>query len=304
MDILNYFKALADITRLRLLNLLIHFELNVNEIVSVMGMGQPRISRHLKILLDSGLLNSRRDGLWIFYSAVTGGNGSKFIKSIKPFLNDNNSSNKDIDRGKAVFESRKEETIRFFDSIADNWTELKDNIIGSLDFNSLIDRYMYDCDLAVDVGCGNGDLIPQLLKHADNVIGVDRSGKMLDQAKKILSKQADRVNLRLGEIEHLPLKDNEADTAIANMVLHHLSVPGDAIIEIHRILRQNGNFILIDLAKHTNELMRTKYGDRWLGFNDKDISEWLIQAGFFIKEKSEYEVQENLKIMLFLSEKK
>lgn len=304
MDLINYLKALSDSTRLRLINLLIHFELNVNEIVAVLDMSQPRISRHLKILLDSGLLNSRRDGLWIFYSVASNGNGSRFLESIKPFLEENEEFEPDIERGKLIIESRKEETIKFFDSIAGNWGKLKENIIGPFDFNSLIDKYMNECDLAVDIGCGNGDLIPQILNHAKNVIGVDRSGKMLEQAKKILNKNAGRVSLRLGEIEHLPLKDNEADTAIANMVLHHLSTPADAIIEICRILKAKGNLIIIDLAKHNNELMRTKYGDRWLGFNDKEITKWLTNTGFVIKEKSEHEVQEDLKLMAFLAERK
>ena len=125
MNQVNYFKALSDNTRLRLINLLIHFELNVNEIVSVLEMGQPRISRHLKILLDSGLVTFRRDGLWIFYSAVSSGDGSNFIKSIKSFLKENNEFVRDIEHGKLIIENRKEETIRFFDSIAGNWAELK-----------------------------------------------------------------------------------------------------------------------------------------------------------------------------------
>ena len=186
MELLNYFKALSDKTRLRLFNILTHYELNVNEIVSVLGMSQPRISRHLKVLLDSGLISFRRDGLWIFYS-VNNGDSRNFIDSIKILLNSESEFTTDIERCEKIIKDRSVETTRFFNKVAGDWSKLKQNIIGSFDINKTIAQYMKKCRLAVDVGCGTGDLIPTLLANADNVIGVDRSQKMLGQAKKNLS---------------------------------------------------------------------------------------------------------------------
>jgi ubiquinone/menaquinone biosynthesis C-methylase UbiE len=302
MELLNYFKALSDKTRLRLFNILIHYELNVNEIVSVLGMSQPRISRHLKVLLDSGLVSFRRDGLWIFYS-VNNGDSRNFIDSIKIFLNSGSEFTTDTERCEKIIKDRSAETTRFFNKVAGDWSKLKQNIIGSFDINKTIAQYMKKCRLAVDVGCGTGDLIPTLLANADNVIGVDRSQKMLGQAKKNLSLNADRLSLRLGDLEHLPLSDNEADFAVANMVLHHLSSPLDAIEEIFRVLKRKGTFVIIDFLKHSSEQMRTKYGDRWLGFERQEIKKWLKAAKFIINDEAEFDIQNGLKVILLLAVK-
>ena len=189
MDISNYFKVLGDKTRLRLISLLINHELNVNEIVAILGMGQPRVSRHLKVLLDSGLATFRRDGLWVFYSIVVNGEAGQFIKSIKSLLQNDKELMTDLERSKIIIENRAKETVKFFDSIAGDWSRLKETIIGDLDINALIDRYIKKCGLAVDIGCGNGDLIPYLLTFAEKVVGVDRSQRMLEQAKKLIAEE-------------------------------------------------------------------------------------------------------------------
>ena len=303
MKILNYFKALSDKTRLRLFNILLHYELNVNEIVSILGMSQPAISRHLKVLLDSGLIKFRRDGLWIFYSVLNNGDGHDFIDSIKTFLNSESEFSTDKDKCQKIINQRSTATTRFFNKVAGDWGKLKQNIIGNFDINAIITQYMPKCRLAVDVGCGTGDLIPDLLTKADNVIGVDRSSKMLEQAERNLSAYSKKISLRLGDLEYLPLSNNEADFAIANMVLHHLSSPSDAIKEINRILKRRGKFIIVDLLKHSNELMREKYGDRWLGFEKEEIKKWLIKSNYHIIDSVKFEIKNKLKILLFLSEK-
>jgi ubiquinone/menaquinone biosynthesis C-methylase UbiE len=299
MELLNYFKALSDKTRLKLFNILIHYELNVNEIVSVLGMSQPRISRHLKVLLDSGLVSFRRDGLWIFYSVINSGENRDFIDSIKKFLDSGSEFRSDIERCEKIIKNRSVETTRFFNKVAGDWGKLKLNIIGSFDINKTIAQYMNKCRLAVDIGCGTGDLIPSLLANADNVIGVDRSEKMLEQAKKNLSLDAERLSLRLGDLEHLPLSDNEADFAVANMVLHHLSSPLDAIKEIFRVLKRKGTFVIVDFIKHSSEQMRLKYGDRWLGFETHEIIKWLKDAKFVVTDEAEFDIQNGLKVIVF-----
>lgn len=303
MNLLNYFKALSDKTRLRLINILLNYELNVNEIVSVLEMSQPRISRHLKVLLECGLATYRRDGLWVFYSVSDKEESYSFIDSIKNFLNNDEEFKIDLNRCKTIIENRSKETTSFFDSIAGDWPKLKENIIGNFNITDIISKYINNCKLAVDIGCGTGDLIPLLLNFADNVIGVDRSQKMLDEAKRNLSINANRVSLRLGEVEHLPLSDNEADFALANMVLHHLSSPIEALKEVFRVLKKRGSVIIIDFLKHNNELLRTKYGDRWLGFEEDEMKKWLIKTNFNIKDKAQYQIKSDLKLFLFLAEK-
>ena len=114
---------------------------------------------------------------------------------------------------------------------------------------------------------------------ADCVIGVDNSARMLDAAAKLLPEGLE-VSLRIGDLEHLPLRDGEADAAIMSLVLHHLAAPQDGIAEMGRVVRPGGQAVLVDFLLHDNETLRTRYGDRWLGFSQNDLQSWLEKAGF------------------------
>ncbi len=130
MNLAAYFKALGDETRLRLLNLLRHHELNVNEIVSIMDMGQSRVSRHLKILTDCGLLKYRRDGLWAFYSAESEGRGARLLELLADFIGTDEEMSADYKELSKMIEEGYRQRTRFFDSIASDWNEIKQSILA------------------------------------------------------------------------------------------------------------------------------------------------------------------------------
>ena len=303
MTAINFFKALSDETRMRLLSLSIHFELNVNEIVSILEMGQSRISRHLKILTDCGLLTFRRDGLWIFYSAASKGEGFDFIQSIKYLLNHNSQFKIDLEAAEKCIVERSNKTTRFFDAISKNWELLKQDFIGDLDLNGKILKAIQRSDTIVDLGCGTGDLLPLLKKKSLHVIGVEKSSKMLEEARKHFELDRDGIDVRIGELEHLPLRDEEADIALTNLVLHHLSEPKKAIKEVHRILKPGGSFIIIDLLPHKEESMRQKFGDLWLGFSLENLENWLKESGFKPYKIDHFDLKNGLKGFLFRSQK-
>ena len=294
-----YFKALADETRLRILNLLRQHELNVNEIIHVLQMGQSRISRHLKILSNSGLLASRRDGLWIFYRVVENGAGREFVDAIAYLLTQQPIFVADLQRCQHILQERTRETAHFFDLIAKDWERMKHDLIGELDLGNEIGRRLYHCNVAVDLGCGTGDLLPFLKAKAQQVIGVDNSPKMLEKARARFSDGLAGIEFRIGEVIHLPMGDSEADAVVINMVLHHLSTPTQVIEEIARVLRVNGQLIVSDFAKHRNELLQTEYGDRWLGFTEIEMSKWLTRSGFSISEIVEFAANDDLVIRLY-----
>ncbi len=303
MDSVVLFKSLSDITRIRLFNILLHHELSVNEIVSVMGMGQSRISRHLKILVDSGILACRRDGIWAFYSVVGNGPGRRFADAVSYLLEDEAFSEKDLSCTQQIVDDRRFNTMNFFNSIASEWDLLKQEIIGDLDLNAAIIDRMDNCRVVVDLGCGTGDLIWKIKTIVSHVIGVDSSTKMLEETRNRLQKTDNGVDLRLGELEHLPLGNNEADCAVMSMVLHHLSDPEAVFEEVNRILKQKGTFIISDFDKHDNEALRKTYGDRWLGFSCEEIEKWLVNHGFTLKSKDSLELKKTLKLNLFKAEK-
>lgn len=303
MEPVIYFKALADETRLRLLNLVLHHELNVNEVVEILQMGQSRISRHLKILTDSKLLTFRRDGLWTFYSASEDGDGHHFLSSIRYLLDKDPVFQQDLTRARRVVDERSKESTQFFDAIAEDWEKLKMDIIGGFDLNEFIINHIPGVSTIVDFGCGTGDLLPYLKHKADYVIGVDRSENMLGEARSRFREVEHHINLRIGDIRHLPLRDNEADLGIINMVLHHLQSPQSAMQEIYRVLKPGSQFIIVDFLRHQLEDLRKRYGDRWLGFSEDEIGKWLEKAGFDVSGIEYFKLNKGLKGFILSAEK-
>jgi len=302
MDILILLKACADETRIKLLNILINHELSVNEIVDMMDMGQSRISRHLKILLDAGLLKCRRDGVWAFYSGSTSGSGKSFIDAMLPMLSKDDSLKKDLVTASAIIEERTKTARQFFNKIAGQWDRLKSEILGSFNLNRAIADLAPECEKVADLGCGTGDLLGALKLKAQTIIGVDSSSEMLKEAKTRLGAAGnEKADLRLGELEHLPLRDREVSVAVSSMALHHIQNPMQAVKEAGRILEKNGTFIIAEYGKHSDESMRQKYGDLWLGFYPDEIKNWLEEAGFRLSSMETVELKNSIRLHLYKS---
>lgn len=294
----NYFKALSDDTRLRLINLLIHHELSVNETVALLEMGQSRVSRHLKVLTGSGLLRQRRDGLWAFYSAVTKGPGRDFLDSLESFFESDPALSADLKRMNEKIEDRTREKIKYFDSIAPRWSSIRGNIFGGAPTEKIIEEFLEPAEVTADIGCGTGEFIPLLKKFSKKIIGIDRSRRMLEIAGSRHGENKDSVELRLGEAEHLPMRDNEADMALMSMVMHYMPAPEEAIYEAGRAIKKDGVLILLDLLKHNNEEMRIQFNHRWLGFDVPAIENRISEAEFKIESKKEFSLNEDLSAFL------
>ncbi len=299
---IHTFKALADETRLRILYVLNRFELNVNELVSMLGMGQSRVSRHLKILAEAGLLEARRDGLWMFYSTPKAGPRREFINAILPFVVLDSALEADLAMAAGVLDERAAKTRQFFNTVAEEWDRMSGAVLGGFDLAEAVLRVMPKCAAAVDLGCGTGNLSARLLEKAGLVIGVDGSARMLELARRRFAAQPERVSLRIGDLEHLPLRDGEADFACLNMVLHHLSDPVAALREIRRVIKPGGKLFLSDFDRHDHEAMRAEYGDCWLGFSAETLSGFLREAGFAMSSSRTEPVEKGLRLHLLLAE--
>ena len=302
MAALRYLKALADETRLRLALVLFHYELSVNELVLLLHMGQSRISRHLKILTEAGLLQSRRDGLWVFYSAVSEGEGRRFLNSVVPFMLGEDPGSADLDMAARILEDRTLKTRQFFNEIADDWDEMNREILGGFSLpDAVLGTVPKGCDVAVDLGCGTGEVLEYLRPACRELIGVDGSPRMLDLARCRFDSHMSGLSLRIGDLEHLPLRDGEAGFACINLVLHHLSHPLDALKETARILHPGGVLFITDFDQHTQESMRTLYGDRWLGFSLDTLRGFLDKAGFAAADYRLQPVKKGLALHLLLA---
>lgn len=300
MLLVKQLKALSEETRLRLFHLLLHYELSVNEIVTVLEMVQPRISRHLKILVDSGFLCPRRDGGFVYYSGVKSKNNSLFVKLVTGSLGDESVCKKDMDRAEAIIRERKNRTKRFFESVAETWEDRKHEVLGGLDLNRIIAERLPPGCIVADLGCGTGSLAEVLCEKASYVIGVDSSAGMLQQAAARI-RGVEGVNIRLGELEYLPLKDGEVHCAVMNMVLHHVSEPPKVLAEAYRVLKPAGLFLVADFDKHKNITVRDKIGGAWFGFSRQELNKWLSDAGFSEIGVETFPVNYGLTVNLFSS---
>lgn len=301
---LQYFKALSDETRIRLLNILLHHELKVGELVSVMEMGQSRISRHLKILADAGLVENVRDGVWGFYHIARSGPGKRFIDAVRYLFEDDPAYENDVRRALQALEERKQSTFRFFETIAPRWDLFKAEIVGSFDLNQAILQHAVPCRVGVDLGCGTGDLLELIRAYADKAIGVDSSPGMLEEARKRFRNAGENIEIRLGEIEHLPLSDAEADFAVMSLALQYLSKPSAAVAEVGRIVGKGGYFVLADFEQHDKEELRDRYGARWLGFAREEVEKWLAANGFDLPAVDQYRLEKDLPLNIYTARKK
>jgi ubiquinone/menaquinone biosynthesis C-methylase UbiE len=279
---LETFKALADPCRLRLTAVLLSGEYTVQELTRIMGMGQSRISRHLKILSEAGVLTVKHQGTWSYYRV---GEGSGFFAAIRPAFEQEMETlpqrSQDLAAVAAVLEERRRRSQEFFDRHARQWDDLARTLLPVPEYRRRLLELVPEGVIVLEIGVGTGGLLTELAARAGQVIGVDHSPAMLEEARRRLTNGGViGVELRLGEMSHLPLPDASVGCVVANMVLHHAADPQAVLAEIRRVLSQAGVLLLADLARHGREAAREQLADQWLGFEEQELTDWLRSAGF------------------------
>lgn len=281
--VLSTLKALADPVRLRLVAILAHGELTVQELTDILHMGQSRISRHLKILCDAGVLTAKRQGTWGYYRLAS---GNTFFTGMRPLLEEQLSDlpgrQDDLEGLTRILDERRRRTRAFFDAHARQWDVLAREVLPTAPYRDALLSAVPSGGCLVEVGVGTGKLLMELRQRATMVIGIDNSAPMLAEAgRQMMLDGLPDVDLRLGDMAHLPIHDSGADTAVLNMVLHHAPQPLTVLAEAHRVLRPAGTLIIADLCRHEAEWARERLADQWLGFEMDELSAWLRQAGFY-----------------------
>jgi ArsR family transcriptional regulator len=279
---LDLLKALADPCRLRLTAVLLRGEFTVQELTHMFGMGQSRISRHLKILTEAGVLTVKRQGTWSYYRV---GEGNPFFNAIRPAfelaLESLPERSQDLNAVAAVLEERRQRSREFFDRHARQWDDLARTLLPVPAYRERLVALVPADTAVLEVGVGTGGLLPELAVRASLVIGVDHSPAMLDEARRRLAEVGiSGIELRLGEMTHLPLSDEGVECAVANMVLHHAADPVAVLREVWRVLKPGGTVVLADLVRHEQEWVREQLADQWLGFEEDELRGWLTAAGF------------------------
>ena len=282
LPLADRFQALADPTRLRIVLLLRRMELSVGELAQVLGQSQPRVSRHLKILADAGVLERRKEGSWVFLTLGASEKVEPLFALIDAWADASTKALFAVDaaRTEAVRAERAEAANRYFAGHAEVWDQIRSLHVAESEVERAIDDALGRRPLGrlVDIGTGTGRMIELFGPRASQAIGIDRSSDMLRVARVKLEAAGIASSLRQGDMYALPLADQSADTVVIHQVLHYAHSPAAAIAEAGRVLAPSGTLLVIDFAAHEREELRERDAHIRLGFEDEAIAGWFASA--------------------------
>ena len=282
---LDIFRAQADPTRLRILALLRAMELSIGELAQVLGQSQPRVSRHVKILADSGIAQRRKEGSWVFLGLGDKARMAPLLAAIDSWSGPEQNDGwavADMARLAAVRGERARAAEEYFNAHAAEWDEMRSLHVAESQVEAAIRASLGAAPIRrlVDIGTGTGRMIELFGETAQSVIGIDRSPEMLRLARAKLARAGlEHVDLRQGDFHALPLPGACADTVIIHQVLHYAQQPETALAEAARLLAPGGRLLVVDFGPHEKEELRTRHAHTRLGFTDAQIAGWFTSAG-------------------------
>lgn len=300
---LRLFKVLADGTRLRLLRILRQGDFTVQDLMQILEMGQSRISRHLKLMSDAGLLQVEKQGTWHYYRlSLEEGLFKDIWAALEPRLAQMEEQEKDAFGVSQVMSDRRQRNQEFFNRHAPEWDNLHVELLKLPDYQDLLLDMVPSGGLVVEVGVGTGSLLPSLAAKGDQVLGFDHSPAMIKLARTMVEEKqlGAKVDVRLAEMSHLPCADGSVHALVMNQVLHHAEQPVEVLREIARVLEPGGSLVVADLTRHCHDWARERLADQWLGFNQEELEKWLNDAGLSMIACQEVGVHSDQQSVLLL----
>lgn len=286
-NLLSMLRATADSTRLRLILVLREAELTVTELTQILGQSQPRVSRHLKLLCEAGLLQRYKEGSWVFYRQAETLPRTQFLDAIATLAQpDSETFDADLRRLQSVRDARSAAAQAFFRANASQWErlrslhaperEVEEAVLGAIPSQST--------EALLDAGTGTGRMLELLSARIRRGIGVDISPEMLAIARDRLERAGlHHCQVRLADVYRLPFAAASEiqgfDAVLFHQVLHYLDDPQAAVVEAARVLKPGGRMLIVDFAPHALEFCRTELAHRRLGFHDSEVMGWFNAAG-------------------------
>jgi len=273
--------AAGEPTRLRILSLLSAEELSVMELSRVLDQSQPRVSRHLKLMADAGLIERFPDGARVFYRCSHEPATRRLIDVVLDLLDDA-SHEADHRRLEDIRRERESEAQTYFEQVAPQWDRIRSLYVCESAVEAAILRAAGPgpFDRLVDLGTGSGRMLTLLGKKARMSVGLDLSQNMLNIARRNVAQAGlEKVELRHGDIFGTRLPSASADLVLVHQVLHYLSDPAAAVAEAARLVSPRGRLLIVDFAPHELERLRDEHQHRRLGFADEEIRRWMSEAG-------------------------
>jgi ArsR family transcriptional regulator len=284
-DFLAGLKAAAEPTRLRLIALLAQGELTVTELTEILGQSQPRVSRHLKLMVEAGLLERVREGTWAFYRLARGEPAAQLARALLALLpTADDGLRLDRTRLARVKKARADAAAAYFRKNAKRWDELRRLYADEREVEAALLRAAQArtsrIDDFVDIGTGTGKILALFGPTIGHGVGIDLSREMLALARTNLEASGlANCEVRHGDMYSLPLADHSVDAAVLHQVLHYADDPAAVIREAARVLRPRGRLMIADFAPHELEYLRAEHAHRRLGFSDDEVDSWFIAAG-------------------------
>jgi ArsR family transcriptional regulator len=282
-ELLTGLRAAAEPTRLRLLMLCAQGELTVSELTDILGQSQPRVSRHLKLLCDAGLLDRFREGTWVFYrlaQRARAGELAQILVQLVPAADATLAL--DRERLAAIKHQRAAQATAYFRANAAQWDRIRSLYVAEGEVEGALQKLLPAQGIRdlLDIGTGTGRMLEILGPRVERAVGVDLSREMLAVARVNLERANLRnCSLRQADMYQLPLPGASFDAVVIHQVLHYAERPAQVIAEAARVLRPEGRLVIVDFAPHDVEFLRDEHAHRRLGFTDAEVLSWCRAAG-------------------------
>jgi ArsR family transcriptional regulator len=281
--LVDILRAAGEPTRLRLLLLLGRGDFNVKDLTQILGQSQPRLSRHLKLLTDAGLIERFQEGSSVFYRYSDQSQNATVLKPLLNALNkDDSVVSRDLARAETMRHEKTAAAQAYFATHAAAWDEIRTYHAPE----AAVEEAMLSAmgpgpfELLIDLGTGTGRILELFSDRAKSLTGFDVNREMLSHARaRLAGSGVDNAQVRLGDIYNLPVEDNSADAVVLHQVLHFLEDPAKAVTEAARILKPSGRLLIVDFAPHNIEAMRDEYAHRRLGLERDFVQTWLHKSG-------------------------
>ena len=282
-----WMKAAGETTRLRLLALLDSAELTVTDLVDILEQSQPRISRHLKLLVEAGLAERFQEGTWAYFRTVNRGLARKFLDAVLlPLDGSDEQLAADVAKLEAIKADRARRADAYFAENAENWNKLRSLHVAE----DQVESELLDMALAanprtvLDLGTGTGRMLQLFAPHIERGMGIDMSPDMLSLARSALSTpETSHVQVRRGDIYNLE-GEAEYDLILFHLVLHFLEEPDLAISAASKLLSDRGRMLIVDFAPHDLEFLQKEHAHRRLGIANQQMHRWFSDAGLAIED--------------------
>jgi len=276
-------KAASEATRLRILTLLAETELTVSDLTDILRQSQPRLSRHLRLLAEAGLVERYREGSWAFFRLGERGSTADIARELIARLDANDPTvARDRERLGAVRHARAAAAQNYFRRHAAEWDRIRELHVADAAVEAAVRAALADKPIRalLDLGTGTGRMLELFGPDIERGIGLDLSRDMLALARARLDRAGlQHCSVRHGDIYDLPLARDSFDVVIIHQVLHFLDDGAHAIREAARVVRPGGRLLVVDFAPHDLEFLREQHAHRRLGFAAETVTQWLQAAG-------------------------